>query len=307
MIRRTGEYLFRAIAALVIALPIAAMAQFGGRPGDVVIYAVTYNGSGNFQAVPSSTSNNAQNVASFKVTSLDSVPISSGDPFPLQRQVFYGTPSETFQVGTDFETTVGLHRVFLFPVKIFEIEGLTNPFGTLLGFPNTLLSFPKGLDFEGDVALETLKVITWFAGPWPFIALTDQASPLRPPDQTGYQYFFSIPGAVLLPTLITWSNFSALYPGAGWGSGIDMRMLDQDPAVGDTIRQVRLKLGAQTPLFRIPGHTHLFVLQGSVKITPAGGSTFTMNKYDYAFLPENFAVTLANPDSYEGLGAQTTP
>jgi glyoxylate utilization-related uncharacterized protein len=81
-------------------------------------------------------------------------------------------------------------------------------------------------------------------------------------------------------------------------------MLDQDPALGDTIRQLRLKPGTQTALFRIPGHTHLFVLQGSVKITPAGGSTLTMNKYDYAFLPENFAVTLQNPDQYDGPGAQ---
>ena len=300
MKRRRGEYFLRAIAALAMALPLAALAQFGGKPGDVVIYAVTYNGSGNFQALPPSTTNNAQNVASFKVTSLDSVPVSSGDPFPLQRQVFYGTSNETFQVGTDFETTVGLHRVFLFPVKIFEIEGLTNPFGTLLGFPNTMLSFPKGLDFEGDVALETLKVITWFAGPWPFIALTDHASPLRPPDVTGYDFFFHLPGAVLLPSLMPWANLSVLYPGADWASGIDMRMLDQDPAIGDTIRQLRLKPGTQTPLFRIPGHTHLFVLQGSVNITPAGGSTVTMNKYDYAFLPENFAVQLENPAQYEG-------
>jgi hypothetical protein len=291
------------LALLLLALAPAALAQFGGGPGDAVIYALTYNGSGDFQTVPPDTANSAQNLASFKVTSLDSVPFSSGDPFPLQRQVFYTTPNETFQVGTDYENTVGLHRVFVFPVKIFEFEGLTNPFGTLLGFPNTLLSFPKGLDFEGDIALVTLKVITWFAGPWPFIVLTDQASPLRPPNVSGYQYFFQLPGAVVLPSLMPWTHLSLLYPGAGWQSGVDIRMLDQDPAIGDTIRQLRLGPGTQTPPFQIPGHTHLFVLQGNVMILPSGGSPYAMKKYDYAFLPENFSVTLFNPQQQDRPGA----
>ena len=291
------------ISLFLLALSSAAFAQFGGGPGDAIIYALTYNGSGDFQAVTPGTVNNTQDISSFKVTSLDSVPYSSGDPFPLARQVFYATPKETFQVGTDFENTVGLHRVFVFPVKIFEFEGLTNPFGSLLGFPNTLLSFPKGLDFEGDIALVTLKVITWFAGPWPFIVLTDQASPMRPPNVSGYQYFFQLPGAVVLPSLTPWVPLAALYPGSGWTPGTAMRMLDQDPAIGDTIRQLKMAPGEQTPTFRIPGHTHLFVLQGNVMILPAGGSPYALKKYDYAFLPENFTVTLFNPQQQAGPGA----
>ena len=73
--------------------------------------------------------------------------------------------------------------------------------------------------------------------------------------------------------------------------------------MGDTIEQIRLRPGKQTPLFRTAGHTHLFVLQGSVTIQPAGGAPLVMKKYDYAFLPENFAVTLSNPAQYQGPGA----
>jgi hypothetical protein len=292
------------VVAAVLGNAPAAFAQFGGRAGDIVIYAVTYNGSGNFQAVPPTTTNAAQNVSNFKVVSLDSVQGVTSEPFPLIRQRFYDTPTETFQVGTDFENTIGLHRVFVYPVKIFEIEGLTNPFGSLLGFPNTLLDFPLGLDVEADLSLETLKVITWFPGAWPFIVVTDHPGPIRPPDVPGYLYFFTLPGLVNVAALLPWVNMSIAYPGAGWQEGIDVKPLEFDSTIGVTIRQLRLRPGTQSPPFRTAGHTHLFVLQGSGTITPLGGGSFNMNKYDYAFLPENFTVTLSNPRQYQAAGVK---
>jgi len=105
------------IAAWILAWSSPSFAQFGGGPGDLVFYAVTSNGSGGFQLNPSAT-NTAANLANFKVVSLDSVPFTSGAPFPLQRQILYATDTETFQVGTDVERTVGLHRLFISPVKI---------------------------------------------------------------------------------------------------------------------------------------------------------------------------------------------
>lgn len=289
------------IAVLVLASCSSGFAQFGGHDGDTVIYAVTYNGNGAFQANPAAT-NTAANLANFKVVDLDSVPFTSGAPFPLQRQIFYATDTETFQVGTDVETTVGLHRIFVSPVKILQIEGFLNAVGNLIGNPPSLISFPLGLDAEGDVALTTLKVITWFPKAWPFIALIDGPGPIVPPGVNGFAYLFSQPNALKLPSLMTWTEFSAIYTGAGWTDGVDIKLLDQDPGIGDTIEFIRIRPGKSTPVFRLAGHTHLFVLQGSATITPAGGSTSTMAKYSYAFLPENFAVTLANPAPYIGPG-----
>jgi len=179
-----------------------------------------------------------------------------------------------------------------------------NAVGTLIGNPPALLNIPLGLDAVDDAAFTTLKVITWFPKAWPFIALTDQRGPLGPPNLTGFEYFFSVPGSLSLPSLMTWTNMSAAYPGAGWPNGIDIKMLDQDPKLGDTIEFIRIRPGKNTSVFRIAGHTHLFVLQGSATITPVGGSTTTMDKYTYAFLPENFAVSISNPTQYMGPGAQ---
>lgn len=267
-----------------------------------MLYAVTYNGSGEFQSLPSGAGNSAANLNSFKVVSLDSLPDTPSDPFPLLRKVFYMTDSETFQVGTDFETTVGLHRVFSATTKILQIEGLTNAVGGFVGGPPTFLSFPKDLDVEGDIALLTLRVITWFPKAWPFIELTDHRGTVGPPDVPGFFYLFTTPGLVKIPTLMTWSNLSVLYPDGGWPNGVDLKMLDQDPQIGDTIRLIRIHPGKTTPAFRTAGHTHLFILNGTANVTPVGGSTVTMNQHDYTFLPENFAVSISNPAQYIGPG-----
>src|SRR5436190_5849258 len=113
---------------------MTAHAQFGGRAGDVVFYAVTYNGNGDFQTLAPGAANSAATIASVKVTHIADVPFVSSEPFPLQRKVFYMTPSETFQVGTDYENTIGLHRLNLFNVKILQIEGAINIIGSVVGF-----------------------------------------------------------------------------------------------------------------------------------------------------------------------------
>jgi hypothetical protein len=289
--------LFTLTTACLLAWSVPASAQFGGRPGDVVIYAVTYNGSGAFQVSPAAT-NTAQNLANFKVVSLDSVPPLPSDPFPLQRQVFYSTDSETFQVGTDVENTVGLHRSFTVTTKILQFDGLTNAIGSIVGASPSLITFPKDLDVEGDIALETLRLITWFPKGPPFIVLTDHRGPLGPPELPGFLYLFTTPGLVNIPSLAPWVNFSALYPGAGWQDGVYMKLLDRDPQIGDTIEFIRIRPGKGTPVFRLTGHTHLFVLSGNATVTPAGGSTVSMNTFDYAFLPENFVVSISNPALY---------
>jgi hypothetical protein len=93
---------------------------------------------------------------------------------------------------------------------------------------------------------------------------------------------------------------SVAYPGAGWQDGVDQKMLETDSSINLTIRQIRLRPGTHTPPFRFAGHTHLFILQGGVTITPAGGAASPMTKYNYAYLPENFTVSLANPQQLAG-------
>jgi hypothetical protein len=223
----------------------------------------------------------------------------------LKRKVFYMTDTETFQVGTDYENTIGLHRVNLANVKILQIEGAINITGPLVGWPNTFISLPLGLDDGGDLSLQDVTIITWFPKSWPFIQVTDRQGPYPCPAGTsGFQCFIMIPGAIKLPSLIAWTNMSLLYPGSGWAAGADLKLIDVDPSLGSAIRQVRLRPGKQTPPFRIPGHTHLFVLQGNATISPAGGGTFPMRKYDYAFLPEGFTVSLDNPQPFAGAGAR---
>lgn len=289
---------FAVLAALAAVLCAPASAQFGGRQGDVVFYAVTYNGSGEFQTLPPGTTNSAAQIAGVKVTHYADVPFSSSEPFPLQRKVFYMTQSETFQVGTDFETTVGLHRLNLYNTKILQIEGAINILGNFVGFPNTFIQLPVGLDDGGDVAFEHVTIITWFPGPWPFIQQTNTQGPYPcPAGTTGFQCFLTIPDAVLLPALMPWSSLASVYPAGRWPRGIDQKLLFQE-AGSATIRQLRLRPGHQTPLIRTAGHTHLFVLQGAGAVTAAGGATLPMKKYDYVMLPENTAAVVANPKEF---------
>lgn len=277
-----------------------ANAQFGGRAGDVVFYMVTYNGSGEIQTLAPGATNPAASLAGIKITHYDDVPYSSSEPFPLQRKVMYTTSAETFQVGTDFENTIGLHRLNLFNVKILQLEGAINIIGNFVGWANAFISLPLGLDDGGDLSLADVTIITWFPGAWPFIAVTDKPGPYPcPPGTSGFTCFITIPNAIQLPGLAPWIALSGVYPAGRWPAGIDQKVLVQEPN-GVTIRQVRLRPGKQTPVIRTAGHTHLFVLQGAGAVTPAGGATLSMKKYDYTLLPENTAVVISNPRQYNG-------
>jgi hypothetical protein len=286
-----------AFVLMVLASGSAVRAQFGGSPGDVVFYAVTANGSGAFQTVPITTTNTAAGLAAFHTTVLSTVPISLSLPFPLLRQVLYQTTNELFQVSTDAEGNVGLHRLFLVPTKLFSIAGVIDPPGpgSSDGLAGTYIAFPQGLDVTNDLVLEKLMFVTW-----PFLQVVTQRGSVGPPNLTGWQYLFTLPNAVTLPALLPWANMSTLYPTGSWLPGVDLKMIETDTTLGATIRMIRLRAGAKTPLFNCPGHTHLFVLQGSAQITPVGGATVTMNQNDYAYVPEGFTISLANPAAYTG-------
>lgn len=111
---------------------------------------------------------------------------------------------------------------------------------------------------------------------------------------------FQLPGAVNLPNLTPWTNMWRVYPNQGWPSGVFIKIMEKDPVAGNTARLVRIGPGRRTPTFRIPGHTHLFVLQGGAQVTLPGGTTVALKKYDYAYVPAGFALSIANPFRYDG-------
>jgi hypothetical protein len=297
MIRRCLQLTF-----LFLLCPLMVQAQFGGRPGDVVMYLVTTRGNADFRIVTPPVANDAQTAARFYITPVDSLPLLRSDPFPILRQTPYETPDETFMVGTDVEQGHGIHRLVLVPVKFFLKEGvLFTPVATAL--QGMWFNGPQGIDVEGDVALTTDKIIFWAPMKWPFLMPYDGVGPGNFLGLTGFETLGATPGAIRVFSLIPWVNFSSVYAGAGWPAGVDMKLIDDDPKAGDVMRIIRIRPGKTTPTFRLAGHTHVLVLQGSATLTPAGSNPITIKDNDYVFLPENFAVKISNPAQYAGPGA----
>ncbi|HEY3132562.1 MAG TPA: hypothetical protein VGL91_24145 [Acidobacteriota bacterium] len=277
-----------------------ALGEFGGRPGDVVIYLITTKGQMDFQTVPPGTTNDAATTANFKTLDTSKVPVAPPDQFPLRRQVLYEQPDELFQIGVDEENSVGKHRLFVVPVKIFVESGSIRPTPTTVGTSATYIIFPQGVDVENDIALETVKFLMWAPKAWPFIAPTTSRGPAVPPGMTGFEFILSTPGLIRLPFFIPWTGMRLIYPSGGWADGVDLKAIDQDPAAGNTTAILRLRPGRRTPLFRIAGNTHFYVLQGSVQLTPANASPITLSRDFYAFIPKNFAFRVSNPKQFDG-------
>jgi hypothetical protein len=270
--------------------------QFGGRAGDLILYEITYNGSGDFQTAPPGTTNTAAQNAAAKVTHLNDVPLEATPGFGLKRQVLYTSSAETFQIGLDEENSVGLHRLPLYDLRLLQLEGYLNTFGNLIGGPNTFINIFKGLDVGGDISLTDVRLAFWFAGAAnPFIVPTDTQGPFPcPPGTSGFLCLLFVPGGIDILSLEPWIALGYVYPAGQWQPGVDQKMLLQQPG-GVTIRQVRLRSGKRTPLIRTAGHTHIFVLQGAGNVTFAGGATLPMTQYDYTLLPESTAVVITNP------------
>ena len=284
-----------AATALVLLLCAPAMAQFGGRAGDLVVYEITFNGSGDFQTLLPGTTNTANQISAAKVTHLADVPVTFTSPFALKQQVLYTSPAETFLIGTDDEGSVGRHRLTLYSLRLLQLEGYLNTVGNLVGGPNTFISLFQGLDVGNDISLTDVKLAFWFPGALPFIQPTDTQGPFPCPAGTsGFLCLIFVPGGIQLASLAPWIALKQVYPNGQWQEGVDQKIFLQEPG-GVTMRQMRIRPGKQTPLIRTAGHTHLFVLQGASKIGIAGGMTFSMTGYDYMMLLENTALVISNP------------
>jgi hypothetical protein len=294
---------------LLVACGAAAgtFAQFGGRPGDAVLYLVTSKGSAEFLE-PAADGQAPPGFGHLEVIDPADLPFEPfGPDFPTQfRQLLHTGPDDLFYLVTQFEGREGAKRVFLATGKALILKGLLREFTP--GRPEATIdfagagftTFPRDVDIGPNLALDELEVLLWTNDPvFPIFERVDPdfVGPAVPPGMTGTEYVTELASA---PLFVAWEKMRNLYPGRRWQDGIDLKVIDEDPAMGATFRLLRLRPGRATPSFQIDGNTHLFVLEGSVDIQPAGGSVVTVGHKRYAFLERTLPVRLSNPRKYEG-------
>ena len=281
-----------------------ALAQFGGRANEVVIYAVSTKGNTNLQTVPSTTVNTQ---AGFQVIDPLQQPVEPfGPDFPGEFFVpLHLEANDNFRFIIQKEGILTQHNQFQGAAKVMIVEGLDrlilpDPKAPIDLTAGLFAPFPEGVDFGPELPIFEAHSFLWTPSPiFPLLKAVDPSftSPLDPPGLTGSEYVLTLGQ---FGALIPWVELKDTYPGAGWPQGIDTRLVDQDSALGSTIRMIRLRPGRQTPPFVIRANTHLAVLQGSVTIRPTNGTARVLSKNQYAFIPNGFAITLSNPVVYTG-------
>ena len=289
------------VLAVCLAAPLM-LAQFGGREDEVVIYMVSVKGNPNPVIVPSTTANTQ---TGFEVKDPLSMPL---EPFgPDFAGEFFVTlhteAADSFRFIVQRERILTQHNTFAGPAKLMIIQGLDR-----LLIPNKepvdltaglFAPFPQGVDFGPELPMMEANSFMWTPSPvFPLLRPADPSfiSSLTPPGFTGSEYVLQLGQFV---ALIPWIGLNQIY-GAGWPQGIDQRLIEQDNSLGSTVRMIRLRPGRQTPTFVIRANTHLAVLQGSIDIVPANGTARTLTAKQYAFIPNGFAISLANPVTYSG-------
>jgi hypothetical protein len=295
----------RSLLVLLIGSVTAAVApaQFGGREGDAVIYVFSTKGAGEISVVPSTTTNTATGYEIRDPFLQPAEPF--GPDFPGEsRRLLHRETNDNFMMIVQQEGVQSDRQQFQEVTKALIIKGLLRllppgrePIDAPAGFYAT---FPKSTDFGPNVPLLEELSFLWtpFNG-FPVIlrAPDDFVGPVVPPGQIGIDLVVDLGKFVALER---WIPLRQTYPNLGWQDGIDQKLIERDNTLQITVRQIRIRGGRQTPTFRINANTHLAVLQGSVQIAPANGPTTTLTQFQYAFVPNNFAVRLTNPKVYDG-------
>lgn len=298
--------IFRRILILAACVSVpAAFAQYGGRANEVVLYLVNTKGNPAPQIVPSTTVNTVTGFTVIDPTKQTPAPF--GPDFPGEFFVnLHNETSDNFRYIIQKEGIVTQHNTFAGPAKLFIAEGMDRLLIPTQTDPSDLTAglfapFPQGIDFGPEVPEVEAHSFLWTPSPvFPLLQPADPSyhSPLDPPGKDGSQYVLSIG---TFDALVQWIGWNVTYPNAGWPWGIDARTIDTDAALGSTVRMIRLRPGKKTPTFKIAANTHLAVLSGSVQIIPPnGGTPITLTKSQYAFIPNGYAVALANPIPYTG-------
>jgi hypothetical protein len=290
---------------LIVALCFCAsltVAQFGGREGDVVIYLVSTKGSADIQVVAPSTVNTQTGFETKDMFALPRQPF--GPDFPGESfALLHQESGDNFRMIVQKEAIFTQHNQFLGPAKLLIFEGIDRlvipdkaPVDLTAGL---FAPFPQGVDFGPEVPVFEAHSLLWTPSPvFPLLSPRDPSfiSPIDPPGLTGSEYVLQL-GSFL--GIIPWVGLNKSDPAGGWAQGIDWKWIDQDASLGSTVRVMRIRAGRKTPPFRIPANTHLAVLSGSVRITPLNGSTSLLKTFHYAFVPNNFAITLSNPRQFK--------
>jgi len=288
----------------VVASLSPAFAQYGGRPGDVIIYMVSAKGSPDFRVVPDSTVNTK---TGFVIEDPNDLPKEQfGPDFPAEsRRKMHAEAGDVFNVITQLENDSSPHQQLLETVKVFVAGGVLRlkpadqpPIDITAGL---FVPFPKTIDFGPNEAMIQSMFLMWTPAPF-FPATTKAPDDYRSPNipsqfPHGINYLIA---TGTFDTLVPWVPLRTVYPGNGWQQGIDTRVIEIDDQYGTKIQMLRLRPGKATPTFRISANTHLFVLSGQVTITPASGTASVMKKNIYAFVPPDFAIRLSNPAEYQG-------
>ena len=288
-----------------------ANAQFGGRPGDTVLYVVTAKGSPDLKVVPASTPDTQAGYQT--IDTVNQTPVPFGPNFAGESYVTLHTEAgDSFRYIIQKEGIATQHNVFQAAGKLFIAEGVDRlliPNKTPVDLTAGLYApFPANVDFGPELPEIEAHSFLWTAAPFfPLLTPVDPnyLSPQDPPGLTGSEYVLKLG---TFDALIPWIGLNMTYPGQGWRQGIDFRTIEQDNAAGTTVRMLRLRPGRATPPFMVSGNTHIAVLQGSVIVKPTGGGTpVTLNKFGYAFLPNGYSVVLANPVVYAGPTSDFNP
>jgi hypothetical protein len=293
---------------------VPAFAQFGGRVGDVVVYVVSSKGNPDFVSVPSYTVNTATGFVTEDPGQMFDEPF--GPDFPGEtRRKMHAEPGDVFNLIVQREGVESPYQYLLAPVKVMVSQGLLRlerPNNTPVDVPVGFYApFPNTIDFGPNVA-NVLGTNLFWTNYFPNFPATTVAppgyrSPALPSTFTnGIDYLLTIGTFV---GIVPWVPLQNLYPASGWVQGIDRKLIDDDTALGVRVQILRLRPGKITPFFKVNANTHMWVLNGSLTITPAGGKpTIIANKgcqqpcsgTVYAFVPNGFAIQLSNPIAFTG-------
>jgi hypothetical protein len=285
-------------AAIAWGLVSAAHGQWGGREHELVIFAFSKTAN-DLRIVPGSFTNSGQ-LAIINPLSLPEAPLSP--EFPAKRlRILHSEPGDFFAYGIHAERIDSPRQLRQHPGKILYLSGMfrdhnpgsvsTRPLDVTAG-----LYFPliPGVAAGPDVSLDESRFLLWTtanSAP-PYVAVpAETPSGVGPPSLTGAELEAVSGGA---PFFVPWQNLRRRYPEDNWPDGMDVKVFDQDPLLGNTAMFIRLRPGKATPLFIFTGNTHLFVLEGSAQLGSGTGLPAAFSLYSYYFFPIDFALRIAN-------------
>jgi len=306
---KTRRFLLVATVLTGAATSIAT-AQWGGRKNELVIYAIS-KGKSDLQVAPNGTTNSGV-VGRLEVldsATVAAAPLSAGFPSKLVR-VLHRESDDLFELVTQLERTPSPRQLNQITSKVLFINGMLrdqNP-GSISTKPldvtgGLYVPYFQGIAAGPDVAVDTSRYLVWTPSSSvpPFIAVpAETPSQFGPAGLTGVE-LEAVSGAAAF--FVPWLNLLVRYPGQGWPEGMDVKVLDEDPQIGNTSQLIRLRPGKTTPLFTFSSNTHLFVLEGGAQLQSPGVAAASISVNWYAFVPRGFAISLSNPIAYSGPGA----